>query len=228
MHITHGVEIDRTYWVNGNRIALLFSLELKNKLKPGLYLPNPDFVVGMRLAERLAVADFYKELVFDQEVIDAFEDKIRRDLKSKILPPFLKKEFKDYIIDDDCCVELFQLDNPTLIGIYKKIQSRKTFEVVDTIIQSENDKDFFKGRLFLKPTEKLDEIAGPKKYEPSQERVLASQLISILNADERELIELYFANGLNYQEISRRKCIPTSTVGSRVRSALEKMRAYSS
>lgn len=70
-------KIKTKWWSNGNGVVLNFGVEQKGDLKPGLYIPNPQWITDMRTVEALSRVSTSTEGTIDEDVIDKFQQKQR-------------------------------------------------------------------------------------------------------------------------------------------------------
>jgi len=89
-----------TWWENGNGVILSFGIRERFELKPGLYIPGPNWVIQMRESEtlaRLSHTDFPE--ASDYEVSEGFKNAMKKEVKST-LAPTIAEEFKGRILSD--------------------------------------------------------------------------------------------------------------------------------
>ena len=90
--------VEKQFYTNGHGAILHFGVQLKRSLPPGLYIPDSEWVVAMRLAEVTAMIDYGRVAVeFDEDVSEKFREHIRKRVKTR-LPRFIREAFKGYIL----------------------------------------------------------------------------------------------------------------------------------
>lgn len=123
--ISH-TEKNQRYWKNGNNVLLSFGIMQKYPLAPGLYIPDRDWIISMRVAEILAQVDD-RNIQIEDEAIDAYEDKMDQQIKTRV-PSFIRRKFPDHILSITYqhgtywhhkvdAIELDKFDHATYVGI---------------------------------------------------------------------------------------------------------------
>jgi hypothetical protein len=88
---------DLTWWENANETVLAFTVGLTKELKPGLYIPGPEWIADMRWVEACASVDRRVDLEIDWDVEENFKNKIRRYVHYR-LPAFIRSSFSDQVL----------------------------------------------------------------------------------------------------------------------------------
>lgn len=115
----------QTWWSNENQVVLGFGVNQLLTLKPGLYIPAPDWIADMRLTEALARVDTQKGVLCTSlEVPDLFKERILRTMKAG-LPNCIAKPFSGQVlhskylpnIDSFQALQLYSVDLEDQRGI---------------------------------------------------------------------------------------------------------------
>ncbi len=117
--------VDKQWYANGNGVILSFGAIKYNPLQPGLYIPDSEWIISMRVSEAVANIDRRVDLEFDSDVFEKFRAYIGRRVRKR-LPKFISEAFKGYILSphyelDDkktYAVELVEFDLGTIRGIH--------------------------------------------------------------------------------------------------------------
>ncbi len=98
----------RCFWENAYGVRLAFGVhnDYFNDFAPGLYLPDPSFVIGMRKAEVFAKISTEKVSI-DYDVEEAFTEKLEKSIKYDRAP--VVKKVKSW--DEDTLVTVNALDD---------------------------------------------------------------------------------------------------------------------
>jgi len=101
-------EGQRRFWENAFGVRLAFGVKINyfSNFPPGLYLPEPDFVVAMRKAEAFARIDT-KKFAVDDEVEASFTEKLEKTIKQERAP--VVKKVKEW--DEGFSVPEYALDD---------------------------------------------------------------------------------------------------------------------
>jgi hypothetical protein len=91
------------WWANANGIVLAYGINQTNfadkvVLKPGLYVPSPDFIVGSRRAEIMGQVESKKVEFVDGQVTDKYEQKLFTELSGR-LNRDVQMDFKGQILE---------------------------------------------------------------------------------------------------------------------------------
>ncbi|MDA0375902.1 MAG: hypothetical protein O3A80_01145 [bacterium] len=117
--------VQKQWHENGNGVVLSFGINKGSELRPGLYIPDSEWVVDMREYEADANVDYGRiSAEFDEDVFEKFREQVRRRVKTR-LPKFIREAFKDYILSGDYesdgekidAVNLDRFDLETIRGI---------------------------------------------------------------------------------------------------------------
>jgi hypothetical protein len=96
---TEGAWTGKTSWYeNGNGVALLYRPEVNGTLGPGLFIPNPGWIVNMRMREILAQMTTEQYVNIDDEVLEALPRRLGKYLSDRV-PTFMQERFKNRILD---------------------------------------------------------------------------------------------------------------------------------
>jgi len=112
--------IQKRWHENGNGAVLSFGMAKISPLSPGLYIPDPEWVIRMREYEATANIDYGRvETEFNDEVFEKFREKMRKTIKTR-LPKFILDAFpghilspqyeQDYSKTDAISLEMFDLE----------------------------------------------------------------------------------------------------------------------
>ncbi len=93
--------VNRQWWENHNDCVLRFALEYFSGLKPGLYIPDSDWVFNMRFQKAIASIDDRKIQVEgdDEDIELAFQRKLRRQGLQSRMMSHVRSRFGGYILD---------------------------------------------------------------------------------------------------------------------------------
>ena len=116
------IEKYQKWYSNDNGTILRFGVRQSPGLKPGLYLPDRDFIVNMRLNEALASISASVEVEYDIQKV--FHKKLQKSLGKRV-PKFVEEAFKGFILSSDYEQDYYKyssiaiegFDNQTIIGI---------------------------------------------------------------------------------------------------------------
>ena len=115
-HLLNYMEGDKTWYENGNGAILSFGIAKNYALKPGLNIPNPEWIIKMRQYEAQAHIDTsIVKAEIDEDVLEKFSEKMKEKIKTKV-PKFIQEAFAGYIAKDGdydsglAKLELFDID----------------------------------------------------------------------------------------------------------------------
>ena len=98
-------KLNQTWYENSAEVVLSFGMKInmnyEKNLSSGLYIPNSDWVIKMKLYEALAHVDYEAvDVEIDEDVFEKFELEKRKTIKTKV-PKFISKEFGENILSDE-------------------------------------------------------------------------------------------------------------------------------
>lgn len=100
------------WWQNAMGVKLFFGLKkVREILKPGLYIHQPQWIVEMREAESLARIS--SSISIDDEVMETFRKKVGRRMGA-MLPKYISNIFRNYISPP---VEVAVIESEMLMAI---------------------------------------------------------------------------------------------------------------
>ncbi|MFT4310624.1 MAG: hypothetical protein ACMXYC_03255, partial [Candidatus Woesearchaeota archaeon] len=125
--------VTQKWYENGHGIVLSFGVNnnlLSKPLSPGLYIPDSEWVIDMRICEAYANID-HGVIEVDEDTLDKYKDKLRNRIKES-LPGFIKNNFEHYILsphyekdyDKVYAINLATLNLSTIRAIYARLQER--------------------------------------------------------------------------------------------------------
>lgn len=109
---------------NGNGVALSFDIDNEHSsyLRPGLYLPTPEWIMNMREYEVSANIDYDRiHGMIDDDVLDKLRAHIHKRVKI-CLAKSVKEVFSDYILPDVIELKKFTLPQISAISTAQEIQ----------------------------------------------------------------------------------------------------------
>jgi len=124
------------WWSNANGMVLSFGInsnvDFLPSLSPGLYIPDLEFIINLRMAEALAQLDPRIAQTEDSDMVwEKFEEKLRKSLEGN-LPKEVAIAFSgqvlDYRYEDDYrkfnALQLITLENEQLVAIKDYLKSK--------------------------------------------------------------------------------------------------------
>ena len=130
--------VQKRWYENGNGVVLSFGMNRSPELRPGLYIPDSDWVEDMRVYEADVNVDYASiSAEFDDDVFEKFRKKIRERVKW-CLPKFIKKTFSGYILPpryedgwDDVSLEGFDLETIRGINSFERDEDDEMGDVLE-------------------------------------------------------------------------------------------------